>query len=217
MENILHLKAPGDWINDPNGFIYYKGKYHLFYQYFPCAPIWGTMHWGHAVSEDLIHWRHLGIALYPTKEYDRNGIFSGSAIEIDGKMHLYYTAVRYIHEDPDNIHGSIDGAIQSQAMICSEDGYTFDNREGKRQIISAIEDVSIGDSYDCRDPKVWTEDGKYFMCLASTHQKQEGVLLLFTSSDGEHWSYLNRLQDKRLGYILECPDLFAVDGQHILM
>lgn len=217
MENILHLKAPGDWINDPNGFIYYKGKYHLFYQYFPCAPIWGTMHWGHAVSEDLIHWQHLGIALYPTKEYDRNGIFSGSAIEINGKMHLYYTAVRYIHEDPDNIHGAIDGAIQSQAMICSEDGYTFDNREGKRQIISAIEDVSIGDPYDCRDPKVWTEDGKYFMCLASTHQKQEGVLLLFTSSDGEHWSYLNRLQDKRLGYILECPDLFEVDGQHILM
>ena len=79
MENILHLKAPGDWINDPNGFIFYKGKYHLFYQYFPCAPVWGTMHWGHAVSEDLIHWRHLGIALFPTKYYDRNGVFSGSA------------------------------------------------------------------------------------------------------------------------------------------
>lgn len=54
MKNILHLKAPGSWINDPNGFIYYKGKYHLFYQYFPAAPVWGTMHWGHAVSEDLI-------------------------------------------------------------------------------------------------------------------------------------------------------------------
>ena len=48
----LHLKAPGNWINDPNGFIYYKGKYHLFYQYFPYAPVWGTMHWGHAVSEE---------------------------------------------------------------------------------------------------------------------------------------------------------------------
>lgn len=77
MENILHLKAPGDWINDPNGFIYFRGRYHLFYQYFPCAPVWGTMHWGHAVSEDLIHWKHLGIALYPTKTYDRNGVFSG--------------------------------------------------------------------------------------------------------------------------------------------
>ena len=89
MENILHLKAPGDWINDPNGFIYYKGKYHLFYQYFPCAPVWGTMHWGHAVSDDLVHWKHLGIALFPTKSYDRNGVFSGSALEIDGRMNLY--------------------------------------------------------------------------------------------------------------------------------
>ena len=51
----LHLRAPGNWINDPNGFIYSKGRYHLFYQFFPYAPVWGTMHWGHAVSNDLIH------------------------------------------------------------------------------------------------------------------------------------------------------------------
>ena len=66
IKDTLHVKAPGNWINDPNGFIYYKGNYHLFYQYFPYAPEWGTMHWGHAVSEDLLHWRHLGVALYPT-------------------------------------------------------------------------------------------------------------------------------------------------------
>ena len=55
--DIVHLRAPGNWMNDPNGFIYYKGRYHLFYQYFPYAPVWGTMHWGHAVSEDLIPWK----------------------------------------------------------------------------------------------------------------------------------------------------------------
>ena len=82
-KDVLHLKAPGNWLNDPNGFIYYKGKYHLFYQHFPYAAVWGTMHWGHAVSEDLIHWEHLGIALFPTKAYDQNGVFSGSAIEKD--------------------------------------------------------------------------------------------------------------------------------------
>ena len=59
MKNRLHVKAPGNWVNDPNGMIYYKGQYHLFYQHFPYAPRWGTMHWGHAVSPDLIHFRIL--------------------------------------------------------------------------------------------------------------------------------------------------------------
>ena len=96
----VHLRAPGNWINDPNGFIYYKGEYHLFYQYFPYAPRWGTMHWGHAVSPDLVHWEHLGVALLPTKDYDRSGVFSGSAMEIDGKLHLYYSAVKYDQPKP---------------------------------------------------------------------------------------------------------------------
>ena len=91
----LHLKAPDNWVNDPNGFIYYKGYYHLFYQYFPYGPRWGTMHWGHAVSRDLVTWEHRGIALYPTVREDRNGCFSGSAIEKDGKLYLVYTGVRY--------------------------------------------------------------------------------------------------------------------------
>ena len=66
MKNRLHVKAPGNWVNDPNGMIYYKGQYHLFYQHFPYAPRWGTMHWGHAVSPDLIHWEHVGVALFPS-------------------------------------------------------------------------------------------------------------------------------------------------------
>ena len=74
-QDFLHLKAPENWINDPNGFIYFKGRYHLFYQHFPYAPMWGTMYWGHAVSDDLVHWSHEKIALFPTKDYDRNGVF----------------------------------------------------------------------------------------------------------------------------------------------
>ena len=72
----LHLKAPDNWVNDPNGFIYYKGYYHLFYQYFPYGPRWGTMHWGHAVSRDLVNWEHKDMALYPTMREDQNGCFS---------------------------------------------------------------------------------------------------------------------------------------------
>ena len=161
MENLLHLRAPGNWMNDPNGFIYYQGKYHLFFQYFPYAPEWGTMHWGHGVSEDLVHWKHLGLALFPTKQYDRNGVFSGSALEKDGKLYLYYSAVRYLKTDDEDIHRALGNHFEtSQALVTSEDGFHFDNWKDKRQIIPVITDTEIGDPADTRDPKVWLEDGR---------------------------------------------------------
>lgn len=215
--NVCHLKAPGNWINDPNGFIYYKGKYHLFYQHFPYAPYWGTMHWGHAVSEDLVNWQHLGVALYPSKEYDANGIFSGSAIEIDGRMILYYTAHKYLEENPENIHLAQGKSLESQAMITSEDGFSFDNINAKEQVVSTIYDKEIADPHDCRDPKVFKVGAEYYMCLASTHMNEEGVLLLYKSKDGKKWEYFNRIQDKKLGNTLECPDLFCVSDKWILI
>ena len=68
-------------MNDPNGFIHYNGQYHLFYQHYPYQPVWGPMHWGHAVSDDLVRWQYLPVALAPDQPYDRDGCFSGSAIE----------------------------------------------------------------------------------------------------------------------------------------
>ncbi len=219
MENVLYLKAPGDWINDPNGFIYYKGKYHLFYQYFPCASHWGTMHWGHAVSEDLVHWKHLGIALYPTKDFDQNGIYSGSATEEEGSLWLYYTAVKYLHCDSNNIHhAKSSDVLQSQALLISEDGLCFDNINGKEQIISPFIESDIADSCNCRDPKVWRSQGHWYMTLGSTNSKtNQGVLLVMESEDGRNWKLNSRIEDRSLGYILECPDLFEVDGQYVLI
>ena len=81
----IYVKPKDYWMNDPNGFIYYKGMYHLFYQCFPYGPRWGRMHWGHVVSKDLVNWEEQGIALFPSKTDDRSGCFSGSAIEEDGK------------------------------------------------------------------------------------------------------------------------------------
>lgn len=216
--NKINLKAPGNWINDPNGFIYYKGKYHLFYQYFPYGTFWGTMHWGHAVSDDLVTWEHLDLALFPSKEYDRNGVFSGSAIEIDEKMYLYYTAAVYEKENPENIHvpASYKGR-QSQALVISEDGFTFDNFEHKLQVIPAIMDTEVADPSDCRDPKVWKMGDTYYMCLASTHLNETGVLLIFKSEDAIHWQLLSRLESDKLGFMLECPDLFAVNGKWMLI
>ena len=91
----FHLSSRVGWMNDPNGFSYYKGRYHLFYQYHPYDTHWGPMHWGHAVSKDLLHWEHLPAALAPDEEADKDGCFSGSAIEMeDGRHLIIYTGVR---------------------------------------------------------------------------------------------------------------------------
>lgn len=218
MKDTLHLRAPGNWINDPNGFIYYKGKYHLFYQYFPYAPVWGTMHWGHAVSEDLVHWEHQGVALFPSKEYDRNGVFSGSALAVDGKLYLYYSAIQYLRQDSENIHQALgDGYLTSQAMLVSEDGRHFDNWNSKSQIIPVIADCAFGDAKDTRDPKVWKDGRDYFMILGSTWYKEQSRVLFYTSKDARNWKYRNQCRIQGMGSIMECPDLFPVDGQYIFV
>lgn len=218
IRDVLHLRAPGNWMNDPNGFIYFRGKYHLFYQYFPYGCMWGTMHWGHAVSEDLVHWEHQDIAMFPTKNYDRNGIFSGSALEKDGKLYLYYSAVRYLEEDEENIHLSPNDRYEtSQALLISEDGKRFDNWTGKKQIIPVIRDEEIADAVHTRDPKVWEEDGIYYMVLGSTCRKQVGRAVFYRSEDGVNWAYAAGLQDNQFGKILECPDIFRMGEEYIFL
>lgn len=90
----FHITPYVGWMNDPNGFSYYKGEYHLFYQYNPYSTHWDSMHWGHVVSKDLLHWNYVPTALAPDEDYDKFGCFSGSAIELeDGRQLLMYTSV----------------------------------------------------------------------------------------------------------------------------
>ena len=92
MRQHYHLMPQCGWMNDPNGLIYFKGQYHVFYQTNPYSGFWDSMHWGHAVSKDLLHWEYLPLALAPSEVYDdfqKGGCCSGSAIEHDGKMDLF--------------------------------------------------------------------------------------------------------------------------------
>ncbi|MBS6184069.1 MAG: glycoside hydrolase family 32 protein [Clostridium celatum] len=220
----IHLTAPSNWINDPNGFIYYNGEYHLFYQYFPYECKWGTMHWGHATSIDLVNWKHHKIALYPTKEYDQNGCFSGTAIIKEEELHLYYTAIKYDKFREGNIHSPYDNESfeASQAKMVSRDGYTFDNYEDKKMIIPAIRDKELGHRTHTRDPKVWKYKDGYSMILGSKfkiegNEKFTGEALFYTSKNGEEWTYKNRCYDDTIGDMWECPDLFNVDGSYVLV
>lgn len=117
------MKVPTGWMNDPNGFSVYKGEYHLFFQYNPYSRDWGSMHWGHVKSQDLIRWEYLPAALAPDQQYDKEGCFSGTAIEDNGKHIIAYTSVYYEDgiEKPDKIR-------QTQSIAIG-DGVFYVNRK----------------------------------------------------------------------------------------
>lgn len=218
-KHILHLKAPDNWVNDPNGFIYYNGYYHLFYQYFPFGPRWGTMHWGHAVSRDLITWEHKGLALYPTVRADRNGCFSGSAIENDGRLFLVYTGVRYEVVNPEDPHTCLDEQFESaQLMISSEDGFHFDNENGKEVIIPPVTDPAVGDRTHTRDPKIWRGKDAWYLVLGSTIEEKQGEVLFYRSEDLHTWNYVSKAwKGPQYGWMWECPDYFQTKGGQVLL
>ncbi|UTY40606.1 glycoside hydrolase family 32 protein [Allocoprobacillus halotolerans] len=223
MKPKIHFTAPYHWINDPNGLIYYQGNYHIFYQHFPYENFWGTMHWGHATSKDLLHFKHHPIALYPSCYDDRNGCFSGSAIEKDGKMYLYYTAIRYAKENPEYVHVqySDDDLIASQYLMVSDDGFHFDHKSGKQKIIDVMTDPQLGDIRHTRDPKVWKmKNGKYGLIIGSKIPSDTdycGEVLLYESEDAIHFTYKNRYKDDSIGNMWECPDLIEIKGQYFMI
>ena len=202
-----HFMAETGWINDPNGLIYFKGKYHFFYQYNPYSGFWDYMHWGHAVSEDMIHWEYLPLALAPSEVYDdhlKGGCFSGSAIEHDGKLFLIYTGTC----------NNGKGFEQSQCIAYSEDGIHFEKYEGN-PVITAPEGVPT-DLF--RDPKVWKHDDTYYVVCGAS-QNGFAQARLYKSTDMFHWEFVNVLAESRgeWGYMWECPDFFALDGCQVLI
>ncbi|CAH2091651.1 unnamed protein product [Euphydryas editha] len=115
-----HLAPPRGWMNDPNGFCKFKNEYHLFYQHNPdssLAP--GDISWGHAKSKDLFHWEHLPIAMRPDQDYDRSGVFSGSAIVENDTMYLFYTGhVNHPGQSPDHEeHQALAGAQMESLLL----------------------------------------------------------------------------------------------------
>lgn len=213
----MHLCSPGGWINDPNGFIYYKGLYHLFYQYFPYDVKWGTMRWGHAVSTNLTDWKHIGVAVFPTKYEDSDGCFSGCAVEDkDGNMNLFYTGVHYTKRNRDNIHEYPKTGVEAvQMKITSDDGIRFDNFTDKSIAVPKISADEPGDRSDTRDPLVFKGKNAWYMLLGSTYKHKTGQLLIYESMDLKHFALKSYIKDtkKHLGWMWECPDYFTLNGK----
>lgn len=204
-----HVSAPAGWINDPNGFCYFKGYYHIFYQYHPYSADWGPMHWGHARSKDLVHWESLPLALAPDTKADEDGCFSGSAIVKDDTLYLIYTGHHYYGDgDPDHFW-------QNQNLAYSQDEITF-TKYAQNPIIAH---EPADNTHHFRDPKVFEKDGSYYMVLGSQSKDGAGRAIMYRSSDLKNWEYLGPFAKAKEdeGYMWECPDFFNLAGKDILL
>ena len=196
MKPIYHITAEKNWINDPNGLVKFQGKYHVFMQHHPYSLQWGPMHWAHVVSDDLLHWEHLPIALTPGDEFDKDGCFSGTAIVVNDRLYLAYTGFIY-NEDPEKI-------IQQQCLAYSDDGINFT----KLGCIISKDDLPEGyASNDFRDPKIFEKDGTFYILVAARKLDAKGRILLYKSNDLLHWSFVSDVLDEgSTGKMIECPD-----------
>ncbi|OUM92343.1 glycoside hydrolase family 32 protein [Caldibacillus debilis] len=202
-----HLSPPFGLMNDPNGLIYFKGRFHVFFQWNPFETDHSTKVWGHFSSTDLLHWEGHPPALVPGEWYDRNGCYSGSAIEHDGKMYLFYTG---------NVK-KLNGERESyQCLAISEDGIHFEKK-------GPILHVPKGYTSHFRDPKVWRHNEHWYMVLGAQSDAFLGRAVLFSSTDFYHWQMLGPIAGSHwnhsgdLGYMWECPDFFHLQGKDILL
>ncbi len=207
-----HFLPPANWMNDPNGLIQFQGQYHLFYQYNPNGAFWGTMHWGHAMSEDLVHWRHMPVALTPEPGGpDEDGCYSGAAVVYDGVPTLVYTGVR----GPDQ--------LPCLAMSEDEDLANWRTFPGNPVVAGTPPDVQ---TTIFRDHTLWREDGDWMMGVGAGIEGSGGAVLLYRSDDLIQWEYLHALATEdpalnREGGVLstgwECPDFFFLDDKPALI
>lgn len=187
----FHYSAPKGWLNDPNGLVYYEGEYHLFYQYHPHSTVWGPMHWGHAVSPDLIHWKTLPIALYPD---EIGAMFSGCVVV-----------------DADNTSGLLPrgGLVALFSYNTQAQGAAYSTDRGRTWTKYAGNPIIPALRKDFRDPKVLWHEGQWVMVISAGN----GIMFL-NSPDLLHWEITGEFNGGYQEGVWEVPDLFSmtIDG-----
>ncbi len=212
-----HFLPKANWVNDPNGPIFWKGYYHLFYQYSSTIDPQGPKWWGHARSKDMVYWEHLPMALAPTPDGpDKDGCWSGSAFINKGVPTLVYTGV----------------FPQVQCLATSDGDMTTWTKVSGNPVVGAPPAGLAVTGF--RDPSIWREGDSWLMSVGSGFQGQGGVVLLYASKDLAHWDYLHPLcsappferrdsagsspyEPVDAGDMWECPDFFPLGQKHVLM
>lgn len=201
-----HIQTVTGLMNDPNGFSYYQKKWHLFYQWFPFGAVHGMKHWYHVTSDDLIYWNNEGMAMEPDLEYDNFGCYSGSGYPKGDYLYLVYTGN----------HNDVNGQRVPYQMIAAM------NEEGKitklkRPIIEPLK----GYTEHQRDPKIFFEDGYYWILMGAQDEQQRGKLLLYRSEQiAIGWEFYGELKVEgyeSFGYMVECPDIEKIGDEWLLL
>ncbi|MBU7316624.1 GH32 C-terminal domain-containing protein [Paenibacillus sp. SM 69] len=220
----FHASPPGHWMNEPHAPIYFNGQYHLFYQANPNGPFWHYIHWGHWVSEDLVHWRDLPPALLPEPGIDPDGVWSGSAAyDAQGLPALFFTA--------GNDERSPNQGIGLARSTYAEDKDNDLTRWRKEPQLIVEQKPGIGLFGQFRDPFVWQAEGRWYMLIGTGTEGCGGTAVVYTSEDMRAWSYRGPLfvsdygKYPYLGTVWELPVLLplplartgAPSGKHIFL
>ena len=204
---IYHFLPPANWMNDPNGLLQWRGRYHLFYQYNPTGAFHGTIHWGHAVSDDLVRWRDLEIALAPTPGGpDKDGVFSGCAVGREGVPTLVYTGI------------FPEVQCVAEAADPNDPDLAVWRKHPANPVIAAPPAGLEVQGF--RDPFVWREADGWYCAVGSGIEGGGGLVLLYRSPDLVHWEYLHELcrgEADESGLLWECPNFFPIGGKHVLL
>lgn len=208
---VWHITPVRGMLNDPNGFIFHQGKYHLFHGIYPFSGKHKDRCWVHYTSRDLVHWTVQPLALCASDWFDSHGVYSGHAVSLQDKLLIIYTGNVRIGEQRDR--------VSTQCLATSEDGIHF-SKHGP-----LVDQLPPGVTQHFRDPKIFRHQDHWLMLLGAQEQTPDGTLrgrlALYRSEDLYDWTYLglfgDGLGDGHFGYMWECPDLFEVGGQLFTM
>ena len=206
----FHLEGRKGWLNDPNGLCFFKGRYHVYFQYSPESPQGtGNRYWGHFQSRDLTSWEFTGTVLFPDSPYDADGVFSGSGIVKGDTLYLFYTGNVQHKGDYDHITA---GREANTILVTTKDGVTM---SGKKVLLQNG-DYPEYCSCHVRDPKVWEQEDGYRMVLGARTLDNKGCVLFYRSKDLLNWEFEKQVRTDGLGYMWECPDMIQTGAKKYL-
>lgn len=206
----FHIAPHTGLLNDPNGFIYSKGEYNLFYQWDPFSTKHGLKYWYYVKSKDLVNWQEQGIGMAPSRWYETHGCYSGSAIEHEGEIKVFYT-------------GNVKDSEGNRETYQCSGTVKKDGTITKSPFNPLIKNQPEGYTRHFRDPKVFKKDKLWYMVIGTQTNELKGRVLLYRSEDLIKWNLIGEVTGScinglgEMGYMFECPDLFNLSGKDVLI